>query len=336
MYSVRDSLRPLIAWGYRKLQSASRLKPNLSLEDLYLAVLLASRKLNVRLRPETKGHENILAAESIVGAAIAAGETDHDAGLLGLCLDIRNERPPEALLEQILTTVRDRFLGFEALALASIAERSKHTVALHQLPPIPGLPDTPDAKAELARAWLRCWQRHGFWLSAMPGEWWRGPRSHHATVRGQRGRFRTMDTVLAERAARDIFWKQWSPVLLGLFTDDMESGYKRLRGSELTLLLDGQWTHCSICKSVHRPCPASPIASTAAVPTSGVSTRTSIPSTLPARASTASPLSRPLRRPRASRSRSSPPNTPRNSTLPRTRTSSPRPKRTNSSFRMSP
>ena len=51
MYSVRDSLRPLIAWGYRRLQSVPSLRSNLNLEDLYLAVLLASTNLNVRLRP---------------------------------------------------------------------------------------------------------------------------------------------------------------------------------------------------------------------------------------------------------------------------------------------
>ena len=253
MYSIRDSLRPLIAHGYRRLQSVARLRQNLSLEDLYLAILLASKELNVRLRPETKSHESISAAESLVRNAIAVGEVDHEAGLLGLCMDIRNERPPQALLEQIVTTVRDRFLGFEALALASIVERDKHTAALHQLPPIPGLPDTPNAKAELARAWLRCWQRHGFWLSHMPGEWWRGPRSQPASVRGQRGRFRAIETVLADRAARDVFWNEWSPILLRLFTDELESRYRRLRGSELTLLLDGPWTHCSSCKSVHRP-----------------------------------------------------------------------------------
>ena len=253
MYSVRDSLRPLIVRGYRRLQGVARIRPNLSLEDLYLAILLASKELNVRLRPETKSHESTSAAESLVSNAITAGEIDHEAGLLSLCMDIRNERPPQALLEQIVTTVRDRFLGFEALALASIAERDKHTAALNRLPPIPGLPDTPDAKAELARAWLRCWQRHGFWLSHMPGEWWRGPRSQPASVRGQPGKFRAIETVLADRAARDVFWKEWSPELLRLFTDEMESRYRRLRGSELTLLFDGSWMHCSSCKSVHRP-----------------------------------------------------------------------------------
>ena len=39
MYSTRDSLRPLIAWGYRRLQSVASLQKHLSLADLYLAVL---------------------------------------------------------------------------------------------------------------------------------------------------------------------------------------------------------------------------------------------------------------------------------------------------------
>ena len=50
MYSVRDALRPLIAFGYHCLQNTPELINYLNLEDLYLAVLLASQKLNVRLR----------------------------------------------------------------------------------------------------------------------------------------------------------------------------------------------------------------------------------------------------------------------------------------------
>lgn len=254
MYSVRDSLRPLIAWGYRRLQGVPILRPNLNLEDLYLAVLLASKKLNVRLRPEMKPGESF-GAELTVENAIRDGDTENDAGLLNLCMEIRNERPPEALLDNIITTVQDRFLGFEALALASIAERSKHTAALEKLPPIPGAAETPEAKIGLARAWLRCWQSHGFWLSAMPPVWWRRPRSEGTSIRGQKGKFKAMDTVLTDKAARKIFWDKWSPALLALFTQDSDSGFKRLRGSELTLLFEGAWTHCGSCKSVHRPVP---------------------------------------------------------------------------------
>src|SRR4029077_3689666 len=54
MYSTRDSLRSLIAWGYGRLQKVGGLRPLLSLNDLYLAILLASKELKVRLRPELK------------------------------------------------------------------------------------------------------------------------------------------------------------------------------------------------------------------------------------------------------------------------------------------
>ena len=252
MYSTRDSLRPLIAWGYRRLQDVTVLHKHLNLEDLYLAVLLASKKLNVRLRPEVKPGETF-GAEQTVLEAIASGAAEDDAELLGLCMDIRSERPPEALLDQIVATVQDRFLGFEALALASVAERSRHTPDLQQLPPIAGIAESPDAKVDLARAWLRCWQNRGFWLSSMPPVWWRRPRSEGTSIRGQKGWFKAMDTVLPEKSARKTFRDQWLPKLLSLFTEDTAAGFRRLRGNDLTLLFDGRWIHCARCKSVHRP-----------------------------------------------------------------------------------
>ncbi len=251
MYSVRDSLRPLIAWGFRRLQAVPFLRPNLNLNDLYLAVLLAARTLHVRLRPETKAGESF-AADLIVRNAVENNQTDH-GDLVGLCMQIRSERPPEALLEQIVTTVQDRFLGFEALALASIAERGDLTAMLHELPSIPGVADAPDTKAELARAWLRCWQAYGFWLGAMPPVWGQRPRSQGISVRSRKGKFRAMNTILADPAARKIFNRDWSPQLLARFTEATANGFSRLRGSDLTLAFEGSWARCSSCKSVHRP-----------------------------------------------------------------------------------
>ena len=252
MYSTRDSLRPLIAWGYRRLQSVTSLDRHLSLEDLYLAVLLASKHLNVRLRPEVKSGETF-GAEQTVQDAIDNGAAEDDADLLTLCMEIRSERPPEALLDQIVATVQDRFLGFEALALASIAERSRHTADLQELPSITGIAETPDAKVDLARAWLRCWQSRGFWLGSMPPVWWKRPRSEGTSIRGQKGWFRAMDTVLPENTVRKAFQDHWLPPLLSLFTENTDGGFRRLRGNDLTLVFDGTWVHCFRCKSVHRP-----------------------------------------------------------------------------------
>lgn len=254
MYSVRDSLRPLISWGYRRLLDVPVLRPHLSLEDLYLAVLLASKELNVRLRPEMKPGESF-GADAVVDRAVRAKEAEGDAGLLNLCMELRNERPPEALLDNIITTIQDRFRGFEALAIASIIERSRHTAALQQLPSILGIAETPEAKVGLARAWLRCWQGYGFWLSAMPTVWWRRPRSEGTSIRGQKGKFNAMARVISDKAALKFFWDKWSPTLLSLFTQDSDGGFKRLRGSELSLLFDDAWVSCDSCKSTHRPVP---------------------------------------------------------------------------------
>ncbi len=252
MYSVRDSLRPLIAWGYQRLQAVPFLRPNLNLNDLYLAVLLAAHTLHVRLRPETKSGESF-EADVIVRRAFDSGIAKDDAGLLGLCMQIRSERPPEALLEQIVTTVQDRFLGFEPLALASLAERDDLTHLLHELPSIPGVAESTEAKVELARAWLRCWQSYGFWLGAMPPVWGQRPRSQGISVRTRKGKFKAMQTVFTDRRASKIFDSQWSTRLLEMFTEGTGNGYSRLRGTELTLAFEGKWVRCRSCKSVHRP-----------------------------------------------------------------------------------
>src|SRR5258708_31442820 len=181
MYSTRDSLRSLIAWGYQRLQAVSLLHPLLSLDDLYLAILLASKKLNVRLRPELKAAETF-AAEETVELAVQAGATETDNGLLFLLTKLRSEMPPQALLEDIVTTVQDPFLGFEALALASVSERHELTGRLHKLPSIAGLAETPEGKVALARSWLRCWRNFGFWLNRMPTTWWKRPRAEGVSV----------------------------------------------------------------------------------------------------------------------------------------------------------
>ncbi len=87
----------------------------------------------------------------------------------------------------------------------------------------------------------------------MPPVWWKRSRLEGTSIRGKKGKFRAMDTILVDKVARKIFYDQWSPELLRLFTEDMGDGYNRLKGSELSLMFDGDWSHCMSCKSVHRP-----------------------------------------------------------------------------------
>ena len=255
MYSTRDSLRSLIAWGYQRLGAVEHIKPLLSLDDLYLAILLASKTLSVRLRPELKSAETF-AGEDTVELAVSEGTAETDKGLLFLLTKLRSENPPQALLEDIVKTVQDPFLGFEALALASLRERSEVTAKLGKLPSIAGLAEAPESKIALARAWIRCWRNHGFWLSRMPSSWWNRPRSQGVSITGKKGKgkFDAMDKIIKEKSARKTFNERWTPELLTLFTEEI-SGEYRLRGGELTVQFDGPWARCSSCKSVHRPMP---------------------------------------------------------------------------------
>lgn len=255
MYSTRDSLRALIAWGCRRLQNVAALKPLVSLDDMYLSVLLASKKLSVRLRPELKGTETF-AAEDVVELAVQDGSADTDLGLQFLLIKMRSETPPQALLEDIITTIQDPFLGLEALALASICERSELTGKIEKLPAIAGLAETPEAKVALARAWLRCWRSYGFWLAQMPTAWWKRQSNQGVSVKGKKGkgRFYAMEKVIADKKARKTFNDTWSPELLTLFTREVNGEYQ-LSGSQLSLQFDGVWVRCATCKSVHRPMP---------------------------------------------------------------------------------
>ncbi|XHB98865.1 DEAD/DEAH box helicase [Nitratireductor sp. ac15] len=256
MYSERDSLRPLIISGFNWLKEQDAVRPHLNLDDLYFGVLLASKRLNVRLRPEMRGGENF-DAEDVVDEAVHQDDLDDPSTLLSLLLEIRAHRPPESLLSSMLTTLTDRFWGMEPLALATLKESDRHTTKILGLPSIPGVAETDEVKLALARYWLRCWNNNGFRLAQMPGAWINRPPSEGFRVkpRNPKTKIKAIESVIEDKAARKVFWDSWSPELLKWFTQSVESGYRCLNGSELSLQFDGEWVHCSSCKSVHRPIP---------------------------------------------------------------------------------
>lgn len=256
MYSERDSLRPLIISGFNWLKERDAVRTHLNLNDLYFGVLLASKRLNVRLRPEMRGDENF-DAEEVVDEAVHEGDLDNSFTLLNLLLDIRAHRPPESLLSSMLTTLTDRFWGMESLALATLKESDRHTKKILGLPSIPGMAETDAAKLALVRYWLRCWNNNGFKLAHMPGTWINRPPSEGFRVkpRNPKSKIKAIDSIIQDKTARKLFWDSWSPELLKWFTQSVESGYRCLNGSELSLQFDDDWVHCSGCKSVHRPIP---------------------------------------------------------------------------------
>jgi ATP-dependent helicase YprA (DUF1998 family) len=252
-YSTRDALRPLIVTGYACLARSATLARHLSLEDLYLAVLVAAKTLGVRLRPELRTGESFH-EENVVEEAVKSGALLRDTDLLQLFLRLRAAAPPESLLRAIKTSLSDRYYGLESLALASIIERVDHAPAIQGLPDLPGFASTPAQKLALARAWLRGWHRVGFWLSRMPPTWWNNEVLAHS------GKFKEISRLLPDKATRLRFDREWAPELLRCFTQSTAVPQKhRLNGGELSLEIGGSWAYCQSCRTVQRPFPGSKI-----------------------------------------------------------------------------
>jgi len=258
-YSMRDALRPLILSGYAKLQSYVGIRPELSLNDIYFSVLLATNRPypnSVRLRPELQraAGENFQAASDRVTQAVQDGvlEPAREMDLYRLLLRYRaDERPPRSLLQGMLDVLVSPYLGVEDLGLATIAEKEEHRTALIRLREIPGIAETEEQKLALIRLWLRSWGKN-IWLSSMPGDMWNVKNG----VKGRKNSVpKVIDRFLSDRAARSIFKKDWSPALFRTFTELMPGNIFRLKGSELSLLIGGEWGYCQSCRTTQRPFP---------------------------------------------------------------------------------
>lgn len=247
-YSTQDALRPLIVSGYARLARVPIVAPLLSLEDLYLGVLIAAKDMGVRLRPELKVGESFQ-DENLVEEAVKSGALTRDTDILQLLVRLRGSAPPESLLRAITKSLGDRYYGLESLALASIIERPEHSTKIHSWPDVTGYAQSQEEKIALARAWLRCWNRSGFWLSRMPPAWWL------RDVQPRSGKFVGMNRLLRDKPARSLFEKEWVPRLLNLFAEQTAPGRFRLKGGELSLEVGGAWAYCQSCRTAQRPFP---------------------------------------------------------------------------------
>lgn len=247
-YSTQDALRPLIVSGFGKLLSFPMIQPALSLEDLYLGVLIAAKTLGVRLRPKMRTGESFH-EDAIVEEAIKNGVLNREADFLLLMMQVRSAAPPEALLRQITDSITDRYYGLESLALASIKERLEHSAKIKGLPELPGVAKTDEEKLAFARTWIRCWQKNGFWLSRMPTAWWLQEVTPHA------GTFKPITDMLQNKATQTVFTKEWLPKLRSWFTEPIADKKFKLKGSELSLEIGGAWAYCRACRTTQRPYP---------------------------------------------------------------------------------
>lgn len=250
-YSSQDALRALIVVGFSRLQELPRLQSRLSLEDVYLAVLVAAKELGVRLRPELKSNEDFN-LENVVNKSVSSGVLTREEEAFDLFIDARSAKPPEALMHGILNAISDRYYGLESLALASIVEIPSLTPQLTKLPPIPDIALSEVEKQSLVRAWLRSWQKSGFWTSQMP-EGWKEKKIKAKKV----GKFTFLERLTTNKSARAVFTKQWLPELINLFTELVPGNKHRLRGMKLTLDTRGEWAYCTMCRTTQRPFPNS-------------------------------------------------------------------------------
>ncbi|MCZ2152957.1 MAG: DEAD/DEAH box helicase [Bryobacterales bacterium] len=246
-YSARDVIRTLLIWGHDRLTQVGTIAPLLSLDDASLAVLIASKVLNVRVRPELLPGETF-ALEQAVTTQLASGALTDPQRMLLLLINARSMKVPGAILRPILESWTDTYYGLESLALATVVETSAHTPALAALPPIAQVAESPEQKLALARVWLRQWQKQGFWLDKMPPEWWQNDVTPHGT-----GKFDRLKNFLSKEQ-RKTFDTHWVPTLLSLFAEQIGGKY-RLRGSQLSLAVGGEWAYCQACRTTQRPFP---------------------------------------------------------------------------------
>ena len=247
-YSTQDALRPLILSGYTLLAQSPIVADLLSLGDLYAAVLVAAKRMGVRLRPELKSGESF-GDQRIVEQAVEKGALENDAELLRLLWRVKDSQPPESLLRGITKAITDRYYGLESLALASLVERSEHTSTVCELVDVPDVAESVESKVALGRVWLRCWLRPGFWLGQMPRAW------RFQDVQTRSGKFLAVSRFLGSTAARRVFQREWVPRLLELLAEPDRGGKFFLRGAELSLEVGGEWAYCQSCRTAQRPFP---------------------------------------------------------------------------------
>lgn len=251
-YAMRDVIRPLILRGWSDLAAQSMMADQLSLDDLFLAVMVGAKQLSVRLRPELRPTESMQALDE-VSAAVDDGALSGNFGALAQLLMLKAP-PPTSLLRAIYPTLTDKYYGLGSLGLASLRERqSQRAKLLADLPALDGMVSTDDQKLALVRLWLAQWATatRGIWFPSMnDGEWWRVKRG----VKPHSGKFKPIQRWLPSGAVKKQFEAQWVPVLLSAFCENRGGTYRLLAG-KVALNLGGLWGYCERCRYTQRPFP---------------------------------------------------------------------------------
>lgn len=252
-YSMRDVIRPLILKGWTDLAAQPGFGRQLSLERLYLAVMVGATQLKIRLRPELRQAESLHVLRD-VGKAIdegaLSGSEDARAELLML-----TAQPPQALLRAMYAALTDKYYGLSSLALASLRERASMTDGLlAALPAIDGVATTDEEKLALLRMWLAQWANpaRGIWFPSMTEEWWR----QTSGVKPHSGSFQAIGRWLDKSATKKKFKETWLPTLQTEFCERTGQKFRLLAGN-VALETGGLWGYCERCRFTQRPFPGS-------------------------------------------------------------------------------
>ncbi len=247
-YSARDAIRVAVAVGW---QALSRGSDELTLEDLYAATLVGAHLLGVRLRPELHGSENFGVNERI-GAMLEQGMLEREGGIAQIIREAGRANAPRALLADMIHAIRDRLVGLEALAMASLAESPEVRERLDGLPDLSDMTSGSEERLQLVRAWLREWRRQGFHLRGAPLEWSQVGAPRGLSIKTRGSGFQAFMARLPNAAAKREFKRSWLRLLLDTFCEPVHGEFQ-LQGSRLALEFGGSWIRCETCKTPQRP-----------------------------------------------------------------------------------
>ncbi|MDR8409763.1 DEAD/DEAH box helicase [Nonomuraea sp. 3-1Str] len=251
-YSMRDVIRPLIVRGWSELAKQPFLAPSLSLERLYLVVMIGARVLSVRLRPELRPTETLHAMRDVAKAIDKGALTGTGMELMPLLMT--TDSPPQSLLRAMYATLTDKHYGLSSLGLASLRERADLADALlTKLPDIDGIASNADAKLALVRLWLMQWSTptRGIWFPSMTdGDWWKTKGG----VQPHTGKFQAIERWLNSSTAKKKFRDGWLQTLLAEFCEPVAGKY-RLLAKNVALELGALWGYCERCRFTQRPFP---------------------------------------------------------------------------------
>ena len=245
--ALRDSLRPLVVGGYRAL-------PQLTLRDLYPALLIGAASAGVPLRATDERFDDELrrhvdrAREAV--QAVADGEDDPLA-------ELRACAAPAPVATLLLRVLRDKHTGLQALALARIAPGGKAKKKAVELPPLPGAPAS--AHDQIIKLWLGVFvEQYG--CTALDADsledafrWLASKQSSG----GLRGFANALSAAYGDAGLR-AFEQDWLPRARDLFrSDDDDEGAKQisLNASRVTVQPAGDediasWGRCGRCSRV--------------------------------------------------------------------------------------